>query len=173
MQKIFEGNRGEIYLIDYFDQKAVLKKQKPNKPNTIQNEIKILQKLQPLGFVPKLYEYGPDYIVMEYIDGISMKEALKRDKKRALRLALEIGYILDKAHIWHTELGRYYHILFDPKLRWCKVIDFERAKESPKPRNLLQIVGFYCKEYDLKEAIELYKKEKTAGYKKIVEALDV
>ncbi|BCD60827.1 MULTISPECIES: RIO1 family regulatory kinase/ATPase [unclassified Nitratiruptor] len=173
MQKIFEGNRGEIFLIDYFDQKAILKKQKRDKPNTIHNEIKMLQKLQPLGIVPKIYEYGSDYIVMEYIEGISMKEALKRNKKRALRLALEIGYILDKAHIWHTELGRYYHLIFDQKLKKCKVIDFERAKESSRPRNLLQIVGFYCKEYDLKEAIELYKKEKSAGYKKMIEALDV
>ena len=169
MQKIFEGNRGEIYLIDYHGKKAVLKRQKRDKPNTLHNEAKILEYLQPSGIVPKLFEYGSDFIIMEYLEGISLKEAIKKEKK-ALKEALRLCYVLDRAGIWHKELGRYYHFIFTPK---PKIIDFERSCFSSRPRNVLQFVGFYLRDFDTKEAVQLYKRDKRAGLQALEELLDV
>ncbi len=160
-------------MIDFYGQKAVLKKLRSNRPNTLQKEAQILQELEPLGIAPKLYEYGLDYIVMEYIDGISMKEALKKNRKLALQLGLEAAYVLDRAGISHKELGRYYHFIFDKEMKRCKVIDFERAVRSVKPRNVLQFVGFYMRDYDIKEAIELYKKNKKIGFARLLGVIDV
>ncbi|BCD62806.1 putative serine/threonine protein kinase [Nitratiruptor sp. YY08-26] len=169
MQKIFEGNRGEIFLIDYFGKKAVLKKHRFGKPNTIKHEAFILQKLQYLSVVPRLYEAGEAYVIMEYIDGISLKEALKRDKKAALKEALYASYLLDLAHINHRELGRYYHFIFT--LNGVKIIDFERSQVTNKPRNVLQFIGFYLPA--LKTFAKLYQKNKKAGLQKLFEAIDV
>ncbi|MRI59252.1 MAG: hypothetical protein C6H99_07090, partial [Epsilonproteobacteria bacterium] len=123
MQKIFEGNRGEIYLIDYYGKRAILKRLRPGKPNTIQKEIEFLRYLEPLGLTPKLYDFGSDYVVMEYIEGDSLKRALKKAPKRALRLGLEACYKLDRAKVYHKELGRYYHFLFDKDIKRVWVID--------------------------------------------------
>jgi len=170
LQKIFEGNRGEIYLIDYRGHKAVLKRQKSGKPNTLQNEAKILKYLQPTNIVPKLFEYGPDYIVMEYLRGISLKEAIEKEKNRALKRALRLCYVLDRVGVWHKELGRYYHFIFTPE---PKIIDFERSCFSARPRNVLQFVGFYLRGLDTKEAVALYKRDKRAGLQALEELLDV
>ena len=173
LQKLFEGTRGEIYLIDYFGKKAVLKKLRAGKPNTLQKEAQILLELGPLDIAPKLYECGYDYIVMEYLEGISMKEALKKNRALALQMGLQNAYLLDCAGIYHKELGRYYHFIFDFRLHQCKIIDFERAVKSTKPRNVLQFVGFYMRDFDTKEGVELYKKNKKAGLHKLLGVIDV
>ncbi len=169
MQKIFEGNRGEIYLIDYFGKPAVLKKLRAGKRNTLPNEAKILRYLEPLQIAPKLYETGKDYLVMEYIEGKNFKEALQQSRKSALLAALEAAYILDRAGVYHRQLGRYYHFIWTPKR--MRVVDFERAVMSAHPRNVLQFVGYYLRDFPLHDAVELYKRHRPSGYRKIVEAI--
>ncbi|MRI84099.1 MAG: hypothetical protein C6I00_06735 [Nitratiruptor sp.] len=171
MEKLFEGNRGEIFLIDYRGEKAILKRLRPGKPNTLSKEGAILRHLK--RYVPKLYEVGPDYLIMEYIQGVDLKEALRRQPRRAIRLALEACYYLDGMGIYHKELGRYRHILYEGEFDRVRVIDFERATWRPDPRNLLQFVGFYLRGYDLAPWVELYKRDRHQGFQAILEALDV
>jgi len=158
-------------LIDYFGKKAALKRLRPGKPNTLLKEAQILRRLD--RYVPKLYEVGRDYLIMEYIDGINLKEALKRDFAKAVRLGLEACFYLDVMGVYHKELGRYHHLLYGRDLGWVRVIDFERAVVRPNPRNLLQFVGFYLKDLPLQKEIELYKRNKKAGLEAILEALGV
>ncbi len=148
----------------------MLKRQKSGKPNTLRNEAKILEYLQPSGIVPKLFEYGSDFIVMEYLQGVSLKEAIKKERKKALKEALRLCYLLDRAKVWHKELGRYYHFIFTPE---PKIIDFERARFHQNPRNVLQFAGFYMRDLDTQRAIELYKRNKRVGLKRLEELLDV
>jgi len=169
LQKIFEGNRGEIYLIDYYGRPAVLKKLRPGKRNTLTNEAKILRYLEPLKIAPKLYEAGEAYLIMEYIEGKSLKEALQQSRKSALLAALEAAYILDRAGVYHRQLGRYYHFILTPQR--MRVVDFERATMSAHPRNVLQFVGYYLRDLPLQDAVQLYKRHRQAGYHKIVEAI--
>ncbi|BCD68628.1 hypothetical protein [Nitratiruptor sp. YY09-18] len=170
MQKIFEGNRGEIYLVDYFGKEAILKKRKIDKPNTLIKEAKILQYLEPLRIAPMVYEVGADYIIMEYLQGLSFKSLLQRNRKVALKDALQICYMLDKAGIYHRELGRYYHFIATKK-GLC-VIDFERAQWSKSPRNVLQFIGFYMRDVVSLDLIELYKQNKTKALELLYEAID-
>ena len=172
MQKIFEGTRGEIFLIDYFGKKAVLKRLRPGKPNTLQKEAKILKMLNG-RYAPKLFEAGSDYLIMEYIEGVALKKMIKKDFKKAIRLGLEACYFLDRMGVYHKELGRYHHLLYAKDFSWVKVIDFERSTLRPNPRNVLQFVGYYLKEYDLAEAIERYKRDKKAGFLALLKAIDV
>ncbi len=170
MQKIFEGNRGEIFLLNYFGKKAVLKRFKVADAR-VQKEAKILSLLAPFAIAPKLYEAGRDYIVMEYLEGISLKEAIKRDKKSALLQALQICYTLDTLQIYHKELGRYYHFIFTKE--GMRVVDFERAQLGKSGKNVLQFVGFYLKDLDLKQEITLYKRSPKEGFLALTKALDV
>ncbi len=126
--------------------------------------------LQSFSFVPRLYCWGEDFLVMEYLQGYSMKEALRIDRKRALKEGLRICYELDKAGVWHKELGRYYHFIFTPE---PKIIDFERSKLSDCPRNVLQFVGFYMRDFEVRESVELYKSDKKAGFEALMELIDV
>ncbi len=171
MQKIFEGNRGEIYLIDYHGKRAILKRQKASKPNTIQKEANILYLLEPLQIAPKLYEAHKDYIIMEYLEGISLKEALKRDRKSALFAALRICYMLDSVGIYHRELGRYYHFIYSSE--GMRLLDFERAQLGKRGKNVLQFIGFYLRDLDLQKEIALYKRDPKEGFEALVRALDV
>jgi len=170
LQKIFEGNRGEIYLIDYFGKEAVLKRLRPGKPDTLQKEAKILRYLEPLGIAPKVYESGYGYIVMEYLRGQSFKSFLQKSRKRALKEGLKLCYTLDQAGVAHRELGRYYHFIATPK--GLRVIDFERAQFSRHPRNVLQFVGFYMRDIAPPAAIERYKRDRRAGFAMLQEAID-
>ena len=170
MQKIFEGNRGEIYLIDYYGHLAVLKKLRPGRRNTLINEAKILRYLEPLKIAPKLFEAGVDYLVMEYIEGKNFKEALQESRKKALLAALEVAYILDRVGVYHRQLGRYYHFILTS--RGMRVVDFERATMSAHPRNVLQFVGYYLRDLPIHEAVQLYKKNRQAGYRAICEVIE-
>ncbi len=169
--RLFNGTRSFVELIDYKGKQAILKQLRPGKPDTLVKEAKILKSLD--RYVPKLYESGPGYIIMEYIDGISLKQALARDPKRAIRLALEACYYLDRMGVYHKELGRYHHLLYGPRLEWVRVIDFERSVLRPDARNVLQFAGFYLRDYDLAEALTLYKRNKKAGFAAILEVVGV
>ncbi len=169
MQKLFRGTRAEIYLIDYYGKKAVLKKRRSDKPNRLLQEVRALQALEPLGIAPRLYGWGKEYVVMEYLQGYSLKEAMRRDRKKALKEALRLCYLLDLAHIYHRELGRYYHFIFTPS--GVRVIDFERSQFTPNPRNVLQFIGFYLP--SLQEFARLYQHNKKEGLQKLFEAIDV
>ena len=125
--------------------------------------------LEPLKIAPKVYESGEDYIVMEYLQGVSLKEMAKN--KDTLKEALKVCYLLDRLGIYHRELGRYYHFVFTKE--GVRVLDFERAVYRAHPRNVLQFVGFYLRDIDTKEAVELYKQSPREGLKKLFEVLDV
>jgi putative serine/threonine protein kinase len=98
---------------------------------------------------------------MELIEGKPLKEFIgTKEYYKILKEALIGAYELDLKNIYHTQLGRYYHII--KTKRGIKFLDFERAKFSENPRNFLQIIGYYLqrdKNFDkntLNEVIKLY-----------------
>ena len=171
MQKIFEGNRGEIFLIDYFGKPAVLKRFKNRDFQKAKKEANILSFLEPFAIAPKLYELYEDCIIMEYLEGISFKEALQKDKKNAIAQALHICYVLDNVGIYHKELGRYYHFILTKN--GMRLLDFERAQLGKRGKNVLQFIGFYLRDLDLQKEIALYKRDQKEGFLALTKALDV
>jgi tRNA A-37 threonylcarbamoyl transferase component Bud32 len=68
---IGKGNQGNVYKISSNQCVKVYKR-----PEDTLTESEALKALQGADIVPKLYEVGPNYIVMEYLKGPTVKEFL-------------------------------------------------------------------------------------------------
>ena len=141
IEKIGEGNRGEVYKIKLkMGEIAALKYAKNYE---IGKEWQILKFLNGF-YAPKPIYKNKKFFIMEYIEGKSLKELQNTPEYYdALKYALKAAFYLDEKKIFHKQLGRYYHIIFNGKN--VKFIDFERSVISKSPRNFLQIIGYYLK----------------------------
>jgi len=174
IEKIGEGNRGEVYKVKLEDGTfAALKWAKSYK---IDKEWNILSFLNG-KYAPKPIFRGKKYLVMELIEGIPLKELIgTKDYYVLLKQALEGAYYLDRAGVFHKQLGRYYHILKTDK--GARFIDFERSVFSEKPRNFLQLVGYYLQRdenFDKKEVEKIaavYKTNPKNGLLRIKDLFD-
>lgn len=98
------------------------------KVQTKELELKALQVGQSSPVIPRLYEDGPNYIVMEYVKGISLPQYLKKEKqlpepivKKILAMLTELERVGFERR--DTEVR---HILFNENME-VKVIDLKRA----------------------------------------------
>lgn len=123
-------------------------------------EIFSLQKLAKYPFVPKLFYYDLDklYFIMEYIDGINLKNLLKivnyvsndKLKKKLLiniyKVLIKICIILDIEGIFKDEWNRpFKHVIFkirENKICSIYIIDFDRANFNNGLKNLPQFLTF-------------------------------
>ncbi len=165
VKKLFEGKRGEIFLVEIDSGTAVYKKEKPPYKFAAK-EYEILRYLNGL-FSPKPIALLFDGFLMEYVEGDNFKKALKENRKMAIDLAMEACRYLDEMGVYHSQLGRYYHLMMEHKRNRIKILDFERAKLEVFGKNLPQFLGFYLKESsrDIKELLAAYKKEPALYYK--------
>ena len=173
LEKIGEGNRGEVYKVKLEDgQIAALKYAKNYE---IEKEWEILKFLNGF-YAPKPIYKGKKYIIMEYIKGLPLKKLKKKEYYLALKEAIKGAFYLDEKGVFHKQLGRFYHILFDGKK--VKFIDFERGVFSKKSRNFLQIVGYYLMRDEsldkerIKKEIKNYQINKNKAMKEIIKILD-
>jgi putative serine/threonine protein kinase len=133
---IGDGKDGEVYqltsdkCVKYFF-----------KIETQQKELEALQIGQSSPVIPRLYEYGENYIVMEYVNGISLARHLKREKQITEDLTEKILLMLDELKAlgftrWDAEVR---HILINENGE-LKVIDHKRAfsTDSKLPTKLLK-----------------------------------
>ncbi|EIT86222.1 hypothetical protein A374_06471 [Fictibacillus macauensis ZFHKF-1] len=79
--------------------------------------------------LPKLYEYGDNYIVSEYIEGISLARYLKRGYKIDEALTKKILFVLKEFQRigftrWDTDAR---HVLICEKTGGLKIVDHKRA----------------------------------------------
>jgi len=174
IEKIGEGNRGEVYKVKLEDGSFAALKW--SKSYEIDKEWEILNHLNGL-YAPKPIFRGNRYLVMELIEGKTLKELINTPEYyELLKEALKGAYALDKKGVFHKQLGRFYHIFLTPK--GAKFIDFERAVFTDKPRNFLQIVGYYLHhdenfdKKDLNYLISKYKEDGKAGLKFALKVLD-
>ena len=114
----------------------------PQKRSTVKNEINILKQLDNVNIM-KLYEVidSPKYLylVMEYINGISLLETLKQDKKhyfeeeRAIKIFIQVvkGMIYcQKKNICHRDIKLENILLVKDDV--VKIIDFGFAVKTTK-----------------------------------------
>ena len=173
IEKIGEGNRGEVYKVKLQNGKIAALKWAKN--YEIDKEWEILNYLNGF-YAPKPIFKGKRYIVMEFIDGKPLKEFIGRvEFYEVLKKALIGTFELDKRGIFHKQLGRFYHILYDGDV---KFIDFERAVFSDNSRNFLQLIGYYLfrdEKFDknrLNLILDLYKKDKLTALKESIKVID-
>lgn len=174
IEKIGEGNRGEVYKVKLEDGRIAALKWSKN--YEIDKEWEILNYLNGF-YAPKPISRGNRYIIMEFIEGKPLKELLNTPEfYDALKLSLIAAFKLDEKKIFHKQLGRFYHILYDEEK--ITFIDFERAVISQNPRNFLQIIGYYLqrdKNFDksnLNLIIDLYKKDKLKALNESIKVID-
>ena len=127
------------YAIKVYSKKAL---SDPQKKNTVNNEITILKQIDNINIV-KLYEVidSPTYLylVMEYIDGVSLLDSIKRDEnhyfeeQKALKLFIQIIKAIlycQKKDICHRDI-KLENILIT-KDEIIKIIDFGFAVKTDK-----------------------------------------
>ncbi|GAX87410.1 putative serine/threonine protein kinase [Lebetimonas natsushimae] len=174
IEKIGEGNKGEVFKVKLDNGKiAALKWLKTDLAKKEYEFLKILN-----GFyAPKPFFIGKHYFIMELIEGRPLKELIgTKEYYETLKEALIGAYELDLKKIYHTQLGRFYHVISTKK--GIKFLDFERAKLTENPRNFLQIIGYYLqrdKKFDkklLNEIVGVYKKDKVRGLDLAIKVLD-
>ncbi|PED05196.1 AarF/UbiB family protein [Bacillus pseudomycoides] len=133
---IGDGKDGEVYQLTHDKCVKMFFLEETQK-----KELKALVIGQSSPIIPRLYEYGENYIVMEYIHGISLARHLKKEKQITEELTEKILIMLDELKKigftrWDTEVR---HVLINEEGQ-LKVIDHKRAftSNSKAPIKLLK-----------------------------------
>ena len=182
---IAKGYRGVVFKGMYRGKPVAVKvlRSDVEKENPLQKECEILNyltnKLKSENPAPYPYLCTSEFIAMEFIEGLTFSKALENyDPYTVIREALGSCYLLDKAGVQHSEIKGEKHLIFDGGR--FRIIDFESAKFSDQPRNLLQFVGYHLirnREFlkklevsgeNLKTVIETYKRNREQGFKEIM-----
>lgn len=109
--------------------------------DTQRQELKALKVGQSSSIIPRLYKYGDNYIVMEYINGTSLARQLKKKNKVTKDLTKDILLLLTELkRIGFNRLDAETRHILITKNNDLKVIDHKRAFTSRRcvPRKLLK-----------------------------------
>jgi serine/threonine-protein kinase len=123
------GGMGEVYKARYtrLDRVVAIKISREKFSERFEREAQAIAALNHPN-ICQLYDVGPNYLVMEYIDGAPLRGPLAADK--AVPLALQIAAALEAAHahgIVHRDL-KPGNILISPS--GAKLLDFGLAKRE-------------------------------------------
>lgn len=148
---------------------------------TLEHEAIILEYLRHTQLAPEPLYWYRDVIVMEFIEGLLLKDYLKSIKysRELFYLIKDVfisSWLLDKHYIDHSELNRpLTHIIISRCRRKPVFIDFESAKYSLHPHNLTSVASYFLFRYtrslssidDKKRVVkmlQLYKKTLSLEY---------
>lgn len=172
-----QGNRRVVVKIRRIDSRR----------KTLEHEAIILEYLRHTQLAPEPLYWYRDVIVMEFIEGLLLKDYLKSIKcsKELFYLIKDVftsSWLLDKHYIDHSELNRpLTHVIISKSRNKPIFIDFESAKYSLHPHNLTSIASYFLFRYakslssivDKKRVVkilQLYKK--TLSLKYLLELVD-
>jgi predicted Ser/Thr protein kinase len=99
-------------------------------------EREVLEAAQDSSIVPRLYEAGPNYLIMEYIEGPSLGEYLKSNRVITEDLTNKILFLLkEMKRLKFTRLDAYLRHIILTKQGELKVIDHVNSfiKKFPGP----------------------------------------
>ena len=141
-----KGKRGLVYKALYKGKKVAIKIQNPKSAaiGKIEHEAAILLRLNKKRIGPNLLLHTEKYLVMEFIEGVSLEEFVKKaPKKKAINALLDVldqMKTLDDLGITKEEMAHpQKHIIIAKK---PVLIDFERAHFALKPSNLTQFCQY-------------------------------
>ncbi|HIQ39185.1 MAG TPA: serine/threonine protein kinase [Methanothermococcus okinawensis] len=148
-----KGHRGVVFKGLYKSKKVAIKVPRVDAKNTIYEEGCILKEVNTLNIGPKLYVFSKDYLIMEYIEGISLKnyistEGIEREEYiKIIKEVLKQCIRLDIHGIDHGEIQGGKHIIIRESSK-VYIIDFGSAKIGRTPRNFSSAVSlFFGKSY--------------------------
>ncbi len=140
-----KGKRGIIYIFKKNNKTFAIKVKNPKSEalERINNEANFLKVLNKHKIGPRLIDYGEGYICYEFVDGITIKEYLKKNKLND-KLILDIENqcrILDSLKINKEEMHKPFKNIIIYK-NAATLIDFERCHYTSRPKNLNQFKEF-------------------------------
>ncbi len=145
-----KGCVGIVVKAHFDDKLAALKIRRvdANRPD-LTHEAFMLKKANAYNIGPKLYGYTKNFLLMEFINGQSIVEWVKKlgDKekerlKKVLAKILEDCFKLDEIGLDHGELSRAHKHILIKYSDTPVIIDFETASEKRLPSNLTKICNF-------------------------------
>lgn len=148
LQLVGKGSQGRVYLID--SQRCI---KIYHRKEFLPLELEILLKAKYEPQFPKVYEWGDDYMIREYIPGISLGDYLRRNP-----LTEDLSRQIAELFLAFERLGfnrldtRMAHVLITPEGR-IKAIDPANAmrKYGTYPKKFLsQLDNLKCKKTFLK-----------------------
>ncbi len=115
---------------------------------SLEHEAKMLKLANAVGVGPKLYAYSRNFIVREFVNGVSITEYVPRaplsDVAEVLKKLLIQARALDKAGLYHAQLTRPHgHVLVDVVRKEPYIIDFETASTRSKKSNVTAVVQYF------------------------------
>ncbi len=145
-----KGKRGQVYVYkSSVDGKDVCVKEL--NPDTkamgvLENEARFLKLANTHGIGPKLLAEAHDKVVMEFVQGERILDFLERSPKtgivKVLKDSLNQARTLDEIGVNKFELTNpYKHIIVNKDKP--VMIDFERCKNTRKPKNVTQLIQFF------------------------------
>jgi len=185
---VSKGYRGVVFRGELSGKSVAVKlpRSDAGKEGIAEKECSVLKYLEEcLGErnpAPRVYLCTPEFLVMEWIEGLPFAEALQVYGKRALVSALESCYLLDTCGVEHSEIKGEKHLIYDGER--TRVIDFESARFKENPRNLLQFAGYHLlrrgellkrlqvDEGVLRSLLTLYKENRDEAFPKILSLFD-
>ncbi|WP_456374391.1 protein kinase [Methanocaldococcus sp.] len=151
-----KGHRGVVLKGIYNNKEVAIKIPRKDSPkNTIKNEAMILKMLEKYNIAPKVYDYGEDYLIMEFIDGEELKSAVdKLEKNKLLKVVediLRITLKLDNLGIEHKEIQGGRHFLITNEKTY--IIDFDKAKIKKTTKNFTGAIALLFGEGKISKTI--------------------
>ncbi|MBI1972546.1 hypothetical protein HYS50_00915 [Candidatus Woesearchaeota archaeon] len=185
MEFLARGKRGEVFLTQYKGKVVVVKQARKDSGafHRIENEAFWLKRLNYFGIGPQFIALKQGKLYMEYIKGEEIGVYLQHHSlsPALAREILEQCRILDQLHVNKLEMHHpVKHILLKrgkPSRKTVVMIDFERCKQTQKPKNVTQFVQFLLrqKEYAGKQVDDLLKRYKKSyseeDYISLIQAL--
>lgn len=155
-----KGHRGVVFKGIYKNREVAIKVPRIDAKNTIYDEGVILKYVNKLNIGPKLYAFSRDYLIMEYIDGITLKDYISGedvDRGEYLNVVKEVlkqCIRLDIHGVDHGEIQGGKHIVIGSSKVY--IIDFGSAKIGRTPRNFTSAVSlFFGKSYIARRTCEV------------------
>ncbi|MBW2992844.1 methyltransferase, partial [Candidatus Woesearchaeota archaeon] len=153
IQKFAKGHRGIIWKAKLKNKNIAVKSKLPESKamGNIQREAEWLKILNKKGIGPKLLMADKDFFCYEFVEGVFIKDFIKKADKQKIRSVLKEVlkqcHTLDKLKINKEEMHHpTKHIIIGKKIT---LIDFERANKTIKPHNTTQFCQYIINQRNL------------------------
>lgn len=142
-----KGRRGLVYIGKYKEKKVAIKIKNPKSRAIARIDIEgeNLKKVNMLGIGPKLIKSDKDYLIMEFVEGISFDKYIEERHKIDTLIQIDLIEkqlkILDDNKLEKDEMNRPFKNVIISN-RQPVLIDFERLRYKDNPKNVRQFYEF-------------------------------
>ncbi len=148
IRKLARGHRGIVYTGIYKGKKIAVKAERKDSKamGRALNEAKWLKTLNKKGIGPKLLFSGKNYFAYQFVEGEFIGDFIKSSGKKeiidVLKSVMQQCFVLDELKVNKEEMHHPKKHIIVTADKKPVMIDFERCRNSEKPKNVTQFVQF-------------------------------